>query len=138
MWILCLPTCSVDEGIQLLDSCWEVTTLLVGLALIARQLNVQSCIQSRGIIWWWVLDWVAELVLQLNLEIAHAFVLREVPLESLLLPVEAAEHIVRWFGVGMLLAGWELCVRGRGVVPPYGADGSCLIIGVGEVDCCQC
>ena len=138
MSIPCLQSRCVNVGVQVLGSWWKVATLLVGLSLVARQLNIESSEESRGVVWWWVLDWIAELVLQLDLEIAHALVLREVPLESLLLSVEAAEDIVGWLGVRMLLARWELGIRSRWIVPADGANGRSLVVGVREVDYCRC
>ena len=108
MSIPCLQSGCVDVGVQVPGSWWKEATLLVGLSLVARQLNIESSEECCGVVWGRVLDWIAELVLQLDLEIAHALVLREVPLESLLLSVEAAEDIVGWLCVWMLLARWEL------------------------------
>lgn len=136
--IPCLQSRRIDVRIQALGSWWEVATLLVGLAFVARQLDVHSRKKANGVVWWWVLDRVTVGVLQLQLEVAHALVLREVPLEDFLLSVETTVHIPSWLCVWVLLAGRKLCVRVRRVVPADGAYGSCLVVGVREVDCYWC
>lgn len=95
-------------SIQLLSSRWEITSLLSILAFIAYQLDVKRSEEADDVVWWWVLNRIRSLVrvLELNLEVGHRFVLAEVPLEFVVLAVEATVDVASWFGVGMRLTGW--------------------------------